>query len=177
MSILDNFRLKHCFDLFSKHTGQHIFSFLTLSSIPILKDYQKFGKKCIGYLEVESFEIFVNFGVNMRHFLSDHCNYLSIKHYWTTENFIVDPLKQFNSQICRNFKKNCIKTFKVEKFWVFCIFGVNLSNFHLKTAINSSEKPTGQHTLSLLTLFNVAIYKERRKFEKKCIISLKIGKL
>ena len=49
----------------------------------------------------------------------------------------------------------------------FVIFGVNLRHFHLKkTGTNSSEKATGQHILSLLTLSNVPIYKVRQKFEK-----------
>ena len=46
----------------------------------------------------------------------------------------------------------------------FVIFGVNMRHFHSKeTAKNSSEKHTGQHIFSLLTLLNVPIHKVRQK--------------
>ena len=40
----------------------------------------------------------------------------------------------------------------------------------------SSKKTTGQQICSLLTLFNIPIYEVCRKFDKKCIKTLKIGK-
>ena len=49
-------------------------------------------------------------------------------------------------------------------------------SFRLKNGIDLLSKHTGQHTLSLLALFNVPVDEVCRKFEKKCIKSLKIGK-
>ena len=44
MSIPDNFRLKNYIYFFSKHTGQHILSLLTLFNVSIDEVCQKFGK-------------------------------------------------------------------------------------------------------------------------------------
>ena len=49
----------------------------------------------------------------------------------------------------------------------FLSFPVSTWYFRYKTATNSSEKPTGEHILSLLTLSNVSINKVFQKFEKK----------
>ena len=46
----------------------------------------------------------------------------------------------------------------------------------MKTAIISSKTITGQQTRSLLTLFNIPINEVSRKFDKKLIKTLKIGK-
>ena len=60
----------------------------------------------------------------------------------------------------------------------FCLFRCQFEIFfNVKIAINSSEKPTGQQICSLLTFFNIPIYKVCRKFDKRCIKTLKIGKL
>ena len=79
MSIPDNFLSKNCIYLFSKHIGQHLFSLFTLFNVPIDEVCQKFGKNAWNLWKLETFEIFVISGVNLRHFQSEHCNYLFIK--------------------------------------------------------------------------------------------------
>ena len=73
-------------------------------------------------------------------------------------------------EVCRNFDNNCIRTMKIEKFCVFCLFRCQFQIFfNLKTAIISSKKTTGQQTRSLTTLFNIPIYEVCRKFDKNCL--------
>ena len=70
---------------------------------------------------------------------------------------------------------------KLGKFRVFVVFGVNLKHFHFKKKqINSPEKPTGKHILSIMALFNVPNHKEWKKVHngkkwKKYIKALKMG--
>ena len=59
---------------------------------------------------------------------------------------------------------------------VFVIFGVKLRFFHLKTAIISSEKPTGQRISAVLSVFHILIHEVYRKFDKNYIKTVKIGK-
>ena len=64
------------------------------------------------------------------------------------------------------------------KYWVFCLFRCLLGFFfNLKTAINSSEKPTGQQICAMLGVSNILIHEVCRKFDKNCTKILKIGKL
>ena len=79
-------------------------------------------------------------------------------------------------EVCRKFDKNCIETLKIGKFCVFVIFGFNLIFFFVKTAIISSEKPTGQRFPAMLRVFNILIHDVRRKKDKNCMKTLKIGK-
>ena len=53
-------------------------------------------------------------------FHSEHCNYLFIKDYWTTNSFLVDSLK--HSKAVETLTKNALKTLKNGKIWVFCHF-------------------------------------------------------
>ena len=49
-----------------------------------------------------------------------------------------------------------MKTLKVEKFYIFCHFRCQIEIFcKEKTAIISSEKPTGQRVFGLLNVFNI----------------------
>ena len=65
---------------------------------------------------------------------------------------------------------------KMESFAYFLIFGVICVSFsdpwgpcsQLKNSMNSSQLPTGNYILSLLTLFIVPIYKVRQKLGKNC---------
>ena len=80
-------------------------------------------------------------------------------------------------EVCQNFYNNCIKIFKNEKFEFFVKLGVYLQFFTLKTAINFTEKPTGQQTRSLLTAFNIPIHEVCHKFDKNCMKSLEVWKV
>ena len=116
---------------------------------------------------MENFGFFVIFGVNVRHFHSEQCNYSVIKDYWTTNFFFVVSRRHSNPRSVSNFSKNCIEVLKIGKFWVFCHFRSVCDIFTHKDAINSSGKPTGQNFLSLLILFNVPIHKVCQKFGKE----------
>ena len=37
-------------------------------------------------------------------------------------------------EVCRKFDKNCIKTLKIGKFWVFCHFRFQFDIFHLENS-------------------------------------------
>ena len=81
-----------------KLTRQHIFSLLTILPFKSAKSVKNLEKNSIKSSEVGNFENFVIFDVLLKHFLSEHCNYLFIKDYWTTESFLVDTLKHSNPQ-------------------------------------------------------------------------------
>ena len=79
-------------------------------------------------------------------------------------------------EVRRKFDKNCIKTLKFGKFWVFCHFQFQFDIFFIwKTAIISSEKPTVQLILVMLSVFNILIHDVYREKDKNCINTLKIG--
>ena len=172
MSLPEKFRMKNCFYLFSKHTVQHIISLLTLFNVSIHKICQKIGggmHKIFDNWKI--FEISVIFGVNLRHL---HRNITFISSLKTTGQPTFSSLTLENLpiyEVCRNFKKTCMKILKLEIFGVFVNFGVNSRHFHLDTAINFSKKPTVHHNLSLL-----ALSKFQSILMKKCIKSLKNGK-
>ena len=67
--------------------------------------------------------------------------------------------------VCQNFEKICIKTLNIWDFFIY------------KTAETSSEKPTEQQIVFLLTLFNIPIREFCQKFHKKCIKTLKKGNI
>ena len=124
---------------------------------------------------MKSFRFFVNFGVNLRHF-----------HLETAINSSKKPTGQHIFTFLTIFKFKSTKSVtnlnKMHKFfanWKVCGFlsysVLICDTFTQKTEINASEKPTGLHILSLLTLFNVPIHKVCRKFETNCIKSLRIG--
>ena len=93
-------------------------------------------------------------------------------------SFLVDPSKYSNlhslSKMWQKIPKNSEKR---KRFGIFVIFGVNLRFFfNWKTAIISSEKPTGQRTSAMLSILNIIIHEVYRKFDKNCLKTLKIGK-
>ena len=89
------------------------------------------------------------------------------------------------NDVYRKIKKIHENLKKMENFAYFLIFGVICVSFwgpwgpcsQLKNSMNSSQLPTGNYILSLLTLFNVPINKVRQKFGKSCKKSLKNGKV
>ena len=80
---------------------------------------------------MENFRVFVNFGVNLRFFHSQHCNYLLIKVYWTTSFHLLTLYNIPIHEDCQNFTKKIIETLKKGKSF-FVIFGVTLRKFHLE---------------------------------------------
>ena len=72
-----------------------------------------------------------------------------------------------NDKVCQKFGKNCVKTLKKGKFWDFCQFRCQLDFFFIrKTAIISSEKPTGQRSSAMLSVFHILIHEVYRRFDK-----------
>ena len=62
-----------------------------------------------------------------------------------------------------------LKTLKIGKFWVFCLFRFQFDIFFIeKTAIISSGKPTGQQIPAMLSVFNILIHEVYRKRDKSC---------
>ena len=71
-----------------------------------------------------------------------------------------------------------LKTWKIGKFWVFCLFRFQFDIFFIeKTAIISSGKPTGQQIPAMLSVFNILIHEVYRKRDKSCKKTLKIEKV
>ena len=78
-------------------------------------------------------------------------------------------------EVYRQIGKSCIKTSEIGNFLVFCQIRCHFEMFfNLKTAINSSEKPTGQQTLSVMNVCNITIHEVCHKFDKNC--KKKLGK-
>ena len=67
------------------------------SIFPIGQVCQKFGKNAWNLWKLEIFGIFVIFGVNLRHFQTEYCNYVFIKDYGTYQLFHCWPFKTFQS--------------------------------------------------------------------------------
>ena len=76
--------------------------------------------------------------------------------------------------VYRKNDKNCIKTLKVEKFWNFCHF---FGNFSFKKPHLSLQNTIGQRIRALLNVFNILIDDVYRKNGKKCMKTVKIGKV
>ena len=76
--------------------------------------------------------------------------------------------------VYRKNDKNCIKTLKVEKFWNFCHF---FGNFSFKKPHLSIKNTIGQRIRALLNVFNILIDDVYRKNGKKCMKTVKIGKV
>ena len=114
------------------------------------------------------FGFFGVFGFNIGLFHWQNCKKLFGKAYWTTHSFFVDPFQCSNSQSLSEIEEKMQKFFENWKILRFLSFSVSICYiFSQKTKLNASEKPTGQHVLSLLTFFNVPIHKVCQKFEKK----------
>ena len=90
------------------------------------------------------FGIFVFFAVNLRHFHSEHCNFLFNQDYWTYQFFIIDPLKHSTKSV-----EILTKMHKNFQNWIFVISGVNLRLFHLKN-VNTLFGKAYRTTHSLL---------------------------
>ena len=70
--------------------------------------------------------------------------------------------------------KKSTKLEKIGKFSKSCFFSTSIPNsFRLKNCVYLFSKLTGQHTLSLLTRFNVPIDEVCQKVWKKCMKPLK----
>ena len=63
----------------------------------------------------------------------------------------------------------------MENFGVEVIFGVNLRFFIRKTAMISAEKPTGQRSSAMLSVFHILFHEVYRRFDKYGINTLTIG--
>ena len=116
-----------------------------------------------------SFE-FLSFSMSIR----DIFHLKSSYHFFTKHTGQPDLFNVPIHGVCRSFDRNCLKTLKKGKFWVFGYFRCHFETFCIRiTAMNSSEKPTGQQYCFLLT--NIPIHEVCRKFDKSCIKTLKIG--
>ena len=177
MSIPEIFHLKSCIYRSTKHTGQHLFLVDPFQHSNLRSLLEMFKKICKKLWKLKNFGIFVNFGVKLRLFHSKTETISSLKttgqQTATLVNVFIIPIYG----VCRNRDRNCIKTLKIGKFWVFVTFGFNLRPFSLrKKKIIFSEKPTGQLIRATLTVFNILINEVLSKFDKNWIKSLKIGK-
>ena len=158
MSFPDSFRLKNCIYLSFKHTGQYIFF--------LIEPLQRSSSQSLSKNWGKNSKIFLNWK-ELKHFHSEHCNYLFKKDYWTTNIFLVDPLKHSNprslSKPQQKMHKN-IENCNILK--TFVLFGVNLKHFQCENCNKLFGKPTGQHISSFLflTVSNVPIYKVCQKF-------------
>ena len=65
---------------------------------------------------------FVILGVTLRHFHLKNCNKLFGKDYWTTNCFLVDPLKHSKPRCLSKIWQKCVKTMKNGRLWDFCHF-------------------------------------------------------
>ena len=76
-----------------------------------------------------------------------------MKHYCTTNSYSDDRFQHFNPRSLSEFRQQLHKIFENWKIIGFLSNSVPIRVFfNLKTAINSSEKSTGQQICSLLTL-------------------------
>ena len=124
-------------------------------------------KKCIKSSKIGIFGIFLIFGVKLRQFHSEVCSYLFLNDYWTTNVFLIDPLKYSKIHETSNFDEKCVKNF--EKWKVSGFLSFSVLSFLWKTAIISSDKPTGQRTSAMLSVFNILIYDIYRKVDKTAL--------
>ena len=108
------------------------------------------------------------FGVSLRSFHLEKCNKFFGKNYRTINFFLVNPLKHSYRRSLSKLLEKMHEHFEKWKILGFLGFLVLIWDiFTEKTAMNSSEKPTGQHNFSLLPLFNVPIHKSVKRFGEK----------
>ena len=74
---------------------------------------------------MESFGVFVVFGVNLGHFRLENFNELV-----SVLNILID-------EVYRKFDKNCIKMFKLWKFLIFVVFGTFFQKKRIYLFINN----------------------------------------
>ena len=131
MSIPDIFHLKSCIYRSTKHTGQHLFVVDPFQHSNLRSLLRIFKKNCIKLWKLKNFEIFVNFSVKLRLFHSKTETISSLKttgqQTATLVNVFIIPIYG----VCRNRGRNCIKTLKIGKFWVFCRFWCQLEIFFI----------------------------------------------
>ena len=132
MSIPDIFHLKSCIYRSTKHTGQHLFLVDPFQHSNLRSLLKIFKKNFIKLWKLKNFGIFVNFGVKLRLFHSKTEIISSLKttgqQTATLVNVFIIPIYG----VCRNRYRNCIRTLKIGKFWVFVTFGFNLRPFSFR---------------------------------------------
>ena len=150
---------------------------LTLFNIPIHEVCHKFDKNCIKTLKVWNFFVFCLFHFQFEIFKLKSCNYLFEEDYWTTNLFLVDSFQHSNLRSLSKFWQKLHETFENWKNLNFLSHSVSIWYIFIwKTALISSEKPTGQRIPAMLSVFNILIHEVYRKFDKNSIKTLKIEK-
>ena len=125
-----------------------MFSSLTLFNVPIYEVCRKFDKNCLKPLKNGKIWIFCLFLCHFEIFfitkqpLSLRKSLLDNKTYSSCATLSVFNIVM--REIYRNFDQNCRNILKMENILIFCLFLCQCEIFFiLKTALNSSKKPTG----------------------------------
>ena len=129
---LRHFHSEHCNYLFIKNYWRTNFFLLPFKTFQSTKCVETLTKMRKIFENWKSLGFFVIFGVNLRHFHSEHCNYIPIKDYWAT-NFPLLPFKTIQSTQSVETLTKCIKTFKIGKGWVFCPFRCQFETLSCRT--------------------------------------------
>ena len=172
MSIPDCFRLKNCIYLISKHTEKQLLSLLILSTFQLTMSVDNLRKIAWDLWKLENFEIFVIFGVNLRHFHSEHCNHLFIKTTGQPTFSLLTLWSIPKHEVCGNFKK-CLQTLKWKNFGIFVFFCVNLWHFHLETCKKLRKRQLDNQHFPRGPLKAFQFFELCRNDNKKCIKTLK----
>ena len=100
---------------------------------------------------MESFGVFVNFGVNLRQLLLERNTNQPTLCLVTLENLQ-------NYEFFQKIDEKRVKILKKETFWIFATFGDYLKFFHLKNSNYLFGKPTGKQRSALLSVFHILIH-------------------
>ena len=138
-SISDIFRLKNCIYLFTKNTGQYMFSFLPFLTFQSTQSVKILETNAWNLWKLQNFGIFVFFWCQFKTILIPRTrNYLFKKHYWTTNFFLVDPFKLSNLRSLSNIHRKSLKTLKIENVWVFCHVWCQFEKFVIQKTLRKS---------------------------------------
>ena len=127
-------------------------------------------------MKIGNFWHFCHFRCHFATFSSRKMQYTLQKRLLDNQLFPVDLLKQSNQRNLSKIWQEMCKNFEKWNSLGFLSFSVSIWDFvNWKTEIISTEKPTGQQTSTMLSVFNILIHEFYRNFDKNCIKTLKIG--